>query len=101
MRTPPSSIPVATRTNCPTAFLTSRYQILILHGVADSPDEGGSAMTNVQMARDFEAAMRRAGKTVEAFYYEGSGHNGLFASPTQYRDEVERMTTFLRRTLRD
>jgi len=75
--------------------------ILILHGKADGPADGGSALTSVQMARDFEAALRRAGKPVEAMYYEGSGHNGIFTSPTQYDDEVKRIVAFLRRCLRN
>jgi len=75
--------------------------ILILHGKADGPADGGSALTSVQMARDFEAALRRAGKPVEAMYYEGGGHNGIFTSPTQYDDEVKRIVAFLRRCLRN
>jgi dipeptidyl aminopeptidase/acylaminoacyl peptidase len=73
--------------------------VLILHGTADSPADGGVAVTNVQMARDFEAKLRSAGKPVEAVYYEGGRHNDIFSSPTQYRDEVQRMLTFLRRYL--
>jgi len=73
--------------------------VLILHGTADSPADGGVAVTNVQMARDFEAKLRSAGKPVEAVYYEGGRHNDIFSSPTQYRDEVQRMLTFLRRHL--
>ncbi len=72
-----------------------RASILMLHGTADDPAGGGSAVTNVQMARAFEAAVRRAGKPVEAFYYEGGEHNGMFASPTQYADGVRRMIAFL------
>ena len=75
--------------------------ILMLHGTADGPTDGGSAFTNVRMARDFEAALRRAGKPVEAMYYEGGGHNGIFTSSAQYRDEVQRMVAFLRRHLRN
>ena len=47
------------------------------------------------MARDFEAALRAAGKPVEAVYYEEGRHNGIFTSSTQYRDEVLRMLAFL------
>ena len=75
--------------------------ILILHGTADSPADGGVAVTNVQMARDFEAKLRTAGKPVEAVYYEGGRHNDIFSSSTQYRDEVQRMLAFLLRYLRD
>jgi len=75
--------------------------ILILHGTADSPDDGGVAVTNIQMARDFEAKLRAAGKPVEAVYYEGGRHNDIFASSTQYRDEVQKMVTYLRRHLRE
>ncbi|MFN2399507.1 MAG: dienelactone hydrolase family protein [Gemmatimonadaceae bacterium] len=76
-----------------------KVPILMLHGTADSPADGGSTFTNVQMARDFEVALRRAGKRVEAKYYEGGGHNGIFTSATQYDDEVQRMTAFLKRHL--
>ncbi len=75
--------------------------ILILHGTADSPADGGSAFTNVQMARNFEAALRRARKTVEAIYYEGAGHNAIFTSATQCDDEVQRTIAFLRQHLFD
>jgi dipeptidyl aminopeptidase/acylaminoacyl peptidase len=75
--------------------------ILMLHGTADSPADGGSPLTNVQMARDFESALRAAGKPVEAVYYDGSGHNAIFTDAGQYRDEVQRMRAFLQRHLRD
>lgn len=78
-----------------------RTPILILHGTADSPDDGGSAFTNVQMARDFEAALRRAGKPAETFYYEAGRHNGIFTNSTQYDDEVKRIVAFLSRHLRN
>jgi len=74
--------------------------ILMLHGTADSPADGGGAATNVQMARDFEAALRAAEKPVEAVYYEGGRHNDIFTISTQYRDEVQRMLAFLLRHLR-
>ena len=74
--------------------------ILILHGTADDPADGGVAVTNVAMARDFEAAVRAAGKPVEAVYYEGGRHNGLFSDDTQDRDEVREILAFLLRRLR-
>jgi Dipeptidyl aminopeptidases/acylaminoacyl-peptidases len=92
---PLSSTPPA----IPPPFLLSSRPVLILHGTADSPADGGVAVTNVQMARDFEAKLRSAGKPVEAVYYEGGRHNDIFSSPTQYRDEVQQMLTFLRRYL--
>ena len=70
--------------------------ILLMHGTADSPAGGGSAFTTVTMARTFEAALRKAGKTVEAVYYQGGGHETFFTARTQYEDALERMTTFLR-----
>jgi dienelactone hydrolase len=70
--------------------------VLILHGIADSPSEGGSQMTNIQMARNFEAAVRRAGKPIEAHYYEAN-HNGLFANPTQTEDSIRRISAFVKR----
>jgi alpha-beta hydrolase superfamily lysophospholipase len=73
--------------------------ILILHGTADGdPADGGSALTNVEMARRFEEALRRASKNVEAKYYEGGRHNGLFSVSSQHQDAVQRMAAFLRRT---
>lgn len=72
--------------------------ILMLHGMADGPSEGGSPMTNVQMARNFETALRRAGRQVEATYYEG-GHNAIFTNPAQYTAELQRILTFLREYL--
>jgi dipeptidyl aminopeptidase/acylaminoacyl peptidase len=74
--------------------------ILILHGTADGPADGGSEFTNVRRARDFEAALRRAGRPVETMYYEGGGHNGIFTSAAQRRHEVRRTVAFLRRHLR-
>ena len=71
--------------------------LLIMHGTADDPRDGGSAVTNVEMARKFVAAVRRMGKPVEAKYYNGSGHNALFSDTTQYRDAVRRIAAFLRR----
>jgi dienelactone hydrolase len=73
--------------------------ILIMHGTADGPAGGGSANTDVALARDFEAALRRNGKSVEANYYEGGGHNTFFTNPAQRDDEVKRMISFLRRYL--
>ena len=75
--------------------------LLILHGTADGPADGGSAFTNVQMARTFEAALRRAGQPVEASYYEGGGHNGFFSNRAQHEEMVERMLSFFRRHLVD
>jgi dienelactone hydrolase len=78
-----------------------RTPILLLHGTADSPADGGHESGNVQRARAFEAALRGAGKAVEAVYYEGGRHNDLFANPAQYRDGVRRVVEFLRRYLHD
>lgn len=69
--------------------------ILIMHGTADALADGGSAFTNVERAREFEATLRRAGKRVEAKYYDGAGHNAIFTGPTQYRDAVARVVAFL------
>ena len=72
--------------------------VLMLHGCADSPADGGSPLTDVQMARDFEASLRAEKKEVTAVYYEG-GHNALFTSPAQHDDEVRQIAAFLRRYL--
>ena len=65
--------------------------IHILHGTANGPADGGSANTDVALAREFEAALRRNQKPVEAHYYEGGGHNTFFTNPTQRDDELKRM----------
>lgn len=71
----------------------------MLHGTADSPEDGGGAVTNITMAREFEAKLRDAGKPVETGYYEGSRHNEIFTNPAQYRDEVQRVLRFFSRYL--
>ena len=74
--------------------------ILMLHGTADgSSDDGGAGITNIKMARDFEAKMKAADKSVEAVYYEGGHHNDIFTSPTRHRDELKRMASFLHKNL--
>ena len=75
--------------------------LLMLHGTADSPADGGVPVTNIEMARSFEKKLQAAGKTVETVYYDGGRHNDIFASPTQYRDEVQQMLKFLHRHLGD
>lgn len=72
--------------------------ILILHGSADGPADGGSAMTQVEMARAFEASLRQAGKLVEAKYYAG-GHNSVFTDRAQHDDEAQTIAAFVRRHL--
>jgi len=47
------------------------------------------------MARDFERAVRAAGKPVEAVYYEGGRHNDIFDSSVRYLDAIRRMPAFL------
>jgi dipeptidyl aminopeptidase/acylaminoacyl peptidase len=70
--------------------------VLMLHGTEDSPANGGAAVSGAQKAHDFEAALRRAGKSVEAKYYNRGVHNSLFTDPAQHRDEVRRILGFLR-----
>ena len=81
--------------------LTSRVDrittpILMFHGARNEPADGGSALSNIQMARDFEAALRRASKPVEFVYYERGAHNSIFSDAAQYKDQVRRMLGFLR-----
>ena len=71
--------------------------ILILHGAGDTSADGGSPFNTVQKARSFEAALRAAGKPVEAVYYENAGHNGLFTDPKQFEDSVRRAAAFIAR----
>ncbi len=65
--------------------------VLILHAVGDS-------ITDVGHARDYERALREAGKAVEAHYYEAALHDLPFAAAT--RDDVlARAVRFFRRYL--
>ena len=75
--------------------------MLIMHGTADGPADGGGRTTRVELARQFEAALRRHQKPVEAAYCEGCGHNTFFSSATQRDAELQRMIDFLRRTLEE
>lgn len=69
--------------------------VLILHGTNDNPGDGGSAFTNIEMVRKFEAALRRENKKVEVKYYEGGGHNSIFNDSKQFDDTVQRISIFL------
>ena len=73
--------------------------ILILHGTADGPADGGSANTHVTLAREFETALRLNGKLVEARYEEGGVHSTFFTNPAQHGAELNTMINFLRRQL--
>ncbi|HEY0809521.1 MAG TPA: alpha/beta hydrolase [Longimicrobiales bacterium] len=75
---------------------TLALPVLVLHGVADDPADGGSAMTIVTRARRFEEALRRGGGAVESKYYAG-GHNSLFTDTTEYNDAVRRIADFVHR----
>lgn len=70
--------------------------VLLLHGVADGPADGGSAFTSIATVRQFEAALRAANKKVEAKFYDKGGHNGLFSDSAQFEDTVRRTCAFLR-----
>lgn len=71
--------------------------VLVLHGTENDPADGGSALSNIEMARQFENELKKANKEVEVKYYEGSGHNGLFTDPSRFDDTVERASNFLRK----
>ena len=77
------------------AAAEAQVSILVLHGTADGPADGGSAVTDVAMARQFEAALRAANKDVDAKYYQESGHNGIFRDSTQFNDVVQRIASFV------
>lgn len=49
---------------------------------------------NAQQARQFEAAMKSAGKTVRAQYYDGASHDLLFA-PETHADVLKLVAAFL------
>ena len=73
--------------------------MLLLHGTADGPADGGGVNTQVALAREFEAELRRNQKPIEAHYYEGGGHSTFFTNATQRDDELKKMIAFLRRHL--
>ncbi|MGY3492330.1 dienelactone hydrolase family protein [Bradyrhizobium sp. USDA 4502] len=83
------------------ADLASRMTapVLMLHGTADGPGDGGTEFTNVEMARNFERALCAAGRPVEAVYYADGRHNDIFAHSTRYQDELKRMSAFYRQHL--
>ena len=72
--------------------------LLLLHGKADSPADGGSERTAVIRAQEFEDALRRNDKLVKAVYFDG-GHNGLFTDAKQYDESVRLIAAFLRENL--
>lgn len=73
--------------------------ILIMHGTADGPADGGSANTQVGNARKFEMGLRASNKAVETAYCEGCGHNTFFTNSTQRDVELKTMIAFLCRHL--
>ena len=60
---------------------------LVLHGTADGA-------IPVSQAHDFETALLAVGASVDAHYYEGSGHN-LADEPAVHDDLQGRIATFL------
>ena len=70
-----------------------KVPVLMLHGTADRLADGGTEFTKVEMARSFERALRAAGKTVEAVYYEGADTTN-FDSSVRYQDELQRSLAF-------
>ena len=77
-----------------------KVPVLMLHGTADRQADGGTEFTKIEMARSFERALRTAGKTVEAVYYEGGRHNDIFDSSVRYQDELQRSLAFFEHHLR-
>ena len=73
--------------------------VLMLHGTVDPPFDG-SPFHDIELARQFEDALRKANKDVEVKYYEGSDMNALFTNSSQFDDTVERVSNFLRRKLK-
>ena len=73
--------------------------ILIMHGTADGPADGGGPNTRVELARKFEAALRANKRSVESAYCQACGHSTFFTSPSQRQEELQRIIEFLRRHL--
>ena len=78
-----------------TAAAQVQAPILLLHGTTDSPADGGSQISTVEMARAFEAAVRKAGRPIQTHYYEAARHNEIFTNESQRVDEVQRTVRFL------
>jgi dienelactone hydrolase len=76
-----------------------RVPLLIMHGTADGPADGGGPNTRIELAREFEAALRKSDQPVETAYTEGGGHSTFFTSAAQRDAELKRMIEFLRRHL--
>jgi hypothetical protein len=75
-----------------TARCRSRHRLL-LHGVLPAPDDG-SPVNNVELAHSLEAALKRAGRPVDAKYNEPSGHNSFFTNVVQRDNEPRTMLDF-------
>jgi hypothetical protein len=71
----------------------------MIHGTENNPDEGGSPLSNIEMARQFETALRTARKDIQVKYFEGSGHNALFSNSAQFDETVKLVVTFLQKKL--
>lgn len=71
--------------------------VLLLHGTADGPEEGGSEMTTVARARAFEVTLVAARQVVEGEYFEDARHSALFYNADQRARSVRRVADFLRR----
>jgi alpha-beta hydrolase superfamily lysophospholipase len=76
-----------------------RVPLLIMHGTADGPADDGGPNNRVELAREFDAALRKSDQPVETAYTEGGGHNTFFTSPAQRDAELKWMIEFLRRHL--
>jgi len=69
--------------------------VLILHGTADDPVDGGSTFTSIDTVRQFVTQLRNSKKDVEVKYYEGSGHNALFSNSSQFNDTIQQIADFI------
>jgi len=74
--------------------------VLMLHGTVNPPFDG-SPYHDIELARQFEDALKKTNKDVEVKYYEGSDINGLFSNAAQFTDTVEQILLFLRKYFRN
>lgn len=72
-----------------TRAATLSLPVLLLHGEADHPADGGSAMSAVARARNFEQSLKQGGVAIESKFYAG-GHSAIFTDAGLYRDVVRR-----------
>ncbi len=68
--------------------------ILILHGLLDNLEGGGSENTDIKIVQEFEETLKILNKNIQSKYYEHGGHNSFFTNNSQYLESVKIVTNF-------